>query len=122
MEKTGKECNWNLSAGTEKVDAKMKIKPKNIIILLFIVFLLSAAGSAVNANPKDNAYHYMKNGIDDQLYNEWWHFNGREDGTHFMITFFLTDPDNLTSFRRIQVQAVLLQEGQPPMTGSHQSR
>ena len=111
-----------MSAGTEKVDAKMKIKPKNIIILLFIVFLLSAAGSAVNANPKDNAYHYMKNGIDDQLYNEWWHFNGREDGTHFMITFFLTDPDNLTSFRRIQVQAVLLQEGQPPMTGSHQSR
>lgn len=94
-----------------------------LIIVPIIISMLSVAGSAVNANPKDNAYHYMKNGIDDQLYNEWWYFNGRDDstGTGFILTFLLSDPDNLTSLRRILVQAVLLQEGQPPITGSHQS-
>ena len=108
-------------------DARMKIRSSKIIIALIIasiIFsLLSVAGSAVNANPKDNAYHYMKNGIDDQLYNEWWHFNGRDDSTdtEFMLTFLLSDPDNLTSLRRIQVQAVLLREGEPSMTGSHHS-
>lgn len=94
-----------------------------LVIVSIIVSMLSVAGSAVNANPKDNAYHYMKNGIDDQLYNEWWYFNGRDDstGTGFMLTFLLSDPDNLTSLRRILVQAVLLQEGEPAMTGSHHS-
>mgnify|MGYP001054264277 CR=1 FL=1 len=92
-----------------------------LIIALIICSMLSVAGSAVNANPKDNAYHYMKNGIDDQLYNEWWYFNGEDDGTHFMLTFLLSDPDNLTSLRRIMVQAVLLQEGERSWTGSHYS-
>ncbi|HQN30808.1 MAG TPA: hypothetical protein PKX20_06750, partial [Methanothrix soehngenii] len=59
------------------------------------IFLLSSAVSAVNADPRDDAYHYMKNGIDDQLYNEWWYFNGRDGDTHFMLTFLLSDPDNL---------------------------
>ena len=92
-----------------------------IIIVSIIISMFSVAGSAVNANPKDNAYHYMKNGIDDQLYNEWWYFNGEDNGTHFMLTFLLSDPDNLTSLRKILVQAVLLQDGEPPMTGSHHS-
>jgi len=91
-------------------------------IASFTVFLLSSAVSAVNADPRDDAYHYMKNGIDDQLYNEWWYFNGRDEDTHFMLTFLLSDPDNLTAYRRIQVQAILLQEGQLPILGSHQSQ
>lgn len=86
------------------------------------IFLLSSAVSAVNADPRDDAYHYMKNGIDDQLYNEWWYFNGRDGDTHFMLTFLLSDPDNLTAYQRIQVQVILLQNGQIPILGSHQSR
>ncbi|MCK9405529.1 MAG: hypothetical protein M0Q47_03830 [Methanothrix sp.] len=93
-----------------------------VAIASFAVFLLSSAVSAVNADPRDDAYHYMKNGIDDQLYNEWWYFNGRDEDTHFMLTFLLSDPDNLTAYRRIQIQAVLLQDGQLPILGSHQSR
>jgi len=92
-------------------------------IVSVVLYLVSVSGSAVNANPKDNAYHYMKNGIDDQLYNEWWYFNGRDDstGTVFMLTFLLSDPDNLASLRRILVQAVLLQDGRSAVTGSRQS-
>ena len=79
-------------------------------------------GSAADAAPKDDAYHYMKNGVDDQLYNEMWRFNAVDNNTKIMITFLLSDPDNLTSFRKIQVQAVVLQEGQPLLQGSHQSQ
>ena len=81
-----------------------------VAIALSAIFLLASAVSAVNADPRDDAYHYMKNGIDDRLYNEWWYFNGRDGDTHFMLTFLLSDPDNLTAYRRIQVQVILLQD------------
>jgi hypothetical protein len=39
-----------------------------VAIASFAVFLLSSEVSAVNADPRDDAYHYMKNGVEDQLY------------------------------------------------------
>ena len=96
-------------------------KPHGIMVII-IFFFLSGAGAAADASPKDDAYHYMKNGIDDQLYNEIWRFDGMDNGTQFMITFLLSDPDNLTASRKIQVHAVVLQEGRPPLQGSHQSQ
>ncbi len=92
------------------------------IMVIIIFLLLSGLGAAADAAPKDDAYHYMKNGVDDRLYNEMWRFNAVDNNTQFMITFLLGDPDNLTSSRKIQVQAVVLQEGRPPLQGSRQSR
>lgn len=93
-----------------------------MIIIMIILFFLSFVGAASDPAPKDNAYHYMKNGVDDHLYNELWRFNGADNKTQFMITFLLSDPENLTSSRKIQVQIVVWQEGQPPLQGSHQSQ
>ena len=95
-------------------------KPCTMMIIIF--FFLSGAGTAADAAPKDDAYHYMKTGVDDQLYNELWRFNGADNNSQFMITFLLSDPENLTSSRKIQVQAVVLQEGQLPLQGTHQSQ
>jgi len=44
----------------------------------------------------------LKTGVDDQLYNELWRFNGADNNSQFMITFLLSDPENLTSSRKIQ--------------------
>ncbi len=108
-----------------KNDMPHEVPRSNRILIIIItsvtLILLSVAGSAIGVNPGDDAYHYMKNGIDDQLYNEWWYFNGRNSDTGFMFTFLLSDPENLTSLRRIEVKAVLLQDGRPPVLGSHQS-
>jgi hypothetical protein len=92
------------------------------MMIIIIFFFLPFVGAAADAAPKDDAYHYMKNGVDDQLYNELWRFNGADNSSQFMITFLLSDPENLSSSRKIQVQAVVLQEGKPPLQGSHQSR
>ncbi len=92
------------------------------IMVVIIFFFLLGLGSAADATPKDDAYHYMKNGIDDRLYNELWRFNAVDNNSQIMITFLLSDPDNLTSFRKIQVQVIVLQEGRPPLQGSHQSQ
>ncbi len=96
-------------------------KPRAMIIIM-IFFFLSFVGAASDPAPKDDAYHYMKNGVDDQLYNEMWRFNGADNKTQFTIAFLLSDPENLTSSRKIQVQAVVWQEGQPPLQGTHQSK
>ena len=100
----------------------MKSYKHHAIMIIIIFFFLSGAGAAADAAPKDDAYHYMKNGVDDRLYNELWRFNAVENDSQFMISFLLSDPDNLTSSRKIQVQAVFLQEGRPPLQGSHQSQ
>ena len=85
------------------------------MMMIIIFFFLSGAGTAADAAPKDDAYHYMKTGVDDQLYNELWRFNGADNNSQFMITFLLSDPENLTTSRKIQAQAVVLQEGQLPL-------
>ena len=90
-------------------------------MIIIIFSFLSSVGTADDAAPKDDAYHYLKTGVDDQLYNELWRFNGADNNSQFMITFLLSDPENLTSSRKIQVQAVVLQEGHLPLQGTHQS-
>ena len=92
------------------------------MMMIIIFFFLSGAGTAADAAPKDDAYHYMKTGVNDQLYNELWRFNGADNNSQFMITFLLSDPENLTSSRKIQVQAMVLQDGQLPHQGTHQSQ
>lgn len=87
-----------------------------------LMILLAGTGVALDAAPKDDAYHYMRNGIDDHLYNEWWYFNGVANGSQFVVTYLIGDPDNITSQRRIQVQAVLLEDGRAPVVAVHHSR
>jgi hypothetical protein len=92
------------------------------IAIAFSILFLSGQGTAADASLKDDAYHYLHNGIDDQLYNEWWYFNGISSDTQFSISYFLSDPENLTGLRRFQVRAIVLEEGKPPVVGLHQSR
>jgi len=91
-------------------------------MIVIVAFLLSGIGLAVEASPKDDAYHYMPNGVDDQLYNEWWYFDVADNDSQFQVVYLLSDPDNISSERKIQVQAVAMQDGRPPAMGVHQSR
>jgi len=92
------------------------------IMMLIVAFLFSGTGWAVEASAKDDAYHYMPNGVDDQLYNEWWYFDVADNDSQFQLVYLLSDPDNISSARKIQVQAVAMQDGRPPVMGVHQSR
>lgn len=104
----------------EMNDCRISFRHFVVSILLF-AFLLSGA-LAVDASPKDDAYHYMKNGVDDQIYNEWWYFNGIDNGTQFMILYLVSDPENLTGSRKLQSWAVVLEDGKSPIIGVRQSR
>ncbi|MEI8003553.1 MAG: hypothetical protein WCG94_04400 [Methanothrix sp.] len=92
------------------------------ITIVILAFLLSGNGWAVDASPKDDAYHYMSNGVDDQLYNEWWYFNVADNDSQFIVVYLLSDPDNISSARKIQVQAVAMQDGRPHAMGQRESR
>ena len=89
-----------------------------IITTLFFSFL----AMAIEASIKDDAYHYMHSGIDDYLYNEWWYFNAISNDTNLRITYLLSDPENLTGMRKIQVMAVIVQDDKAPIIGMHQGR
>ncbi|MCX6669844.1 MAG: hypothetical protein NTV25_08615 [Methanothrix sp.] len=95
-------------------------KPHMMIIIS--LFFLSAVGHSADATLKDDAYHYMKNGVDDNLYNEWWYFNGVGNDSQFLVVYLLSDPDNLTSSRKLQALAVVLEDGRQPAIGLRQSR
>ena len=75
----------------------------------------------MDASAEDDAYHYMKNGIDDQLYQEWWRFCVQDNETQLMLFYLLSDPDNISQNRKIEVQALAMQEGLPAAFGAHQS-
>jgi hypothetical protein len=92
------------------------------IITVVSILFLSAPGLAADASLKDDGYHYLHNGIDDQLYNEWWYFNGVSNDTQFSISYLLSDPENLTGLRKLQVRAIVLEEGKPAVIGLHQSK
>jgi hypothetical protein len=92
------------------------------MVIAVVALFLSGTGWAVDASPKDNAYHYMANGVDDQLYNEWWYFDVADNDTMFQVVYLLSDPDNISSERKIQVQAVVMQDGEPHLIGQHHSR
>jgi hypothetical protein len=92
------------------------------IMMVVFVFLFTGLGWAINVSPKDDAYHYMSNRIDDQLYNEWWYFDVADNDTQFLVVYLLNDPENITFAQKIQVQAVAMQDGLPPVIGQHKSR
>ena len=92
------------------------------IMIVVIVLFLTGLGWAINASPKDDAYHYMSNSVDDQLYNEWWYFDVADNDTQFQVVYLLSDPENISSARKIQVQAVAMQDGSPHAMGKHKSR
>jgi hypothetical protein len=90
--------------------------------LLTIIFLVSPGVGAVEASAEDDAYHYMKNGMNDQLYQEWWRFYVQDNDTQLMLLYLLSDPDNISQNGKIQVQALAMLEGGAVASGSHQSR
>lgn len=92
------------------------------VAIIFFIVILSGIGLAADASPKDDAYHYMKNGVDDQIYNEWWYFNGLGNDSQFMILYIISDPENLTGSRKLQAWAVVMEDGKSPAIGSRQSR
>lgn len=92
-----------------------------IIMIAVVALFFSGTGWAVDASPKDDAYHYMANGVDDQLYNEWWYFDVADNDSQFMVVYLLSDPENISSAQKIQVQAVAMQDGRPHVQGQHKS-
>ncbi|HUI40079.1 MAG TPA: hypothetical protein VLY86_04070 [Methanothrix sp.] len=100
--------------------AMMTVIP--VFLIAATVSFLSCAGSAADAALKDDGYHFMHTGTDDQLYNEWWYFNGISNETQFLVTYFISDPENLTGLRKLQVLAVVLKDDKPPVIGMRQSR
>ena len=70
------------------------------MMIVIVAFFLSGMGWAVDASPKDDAYHYMANGVDDQLYNEWWYFDVADNDTQFLVVYLLSDPDNISSAKK----------------------
>ncbi len=97
-------------------------KPYIITIIIISLLFLSDPGLSADATLKDDAYHFMKNGVDDNLYNEWWYFNGVGDHSQFLVVYLLSDPENLTSSRKLQALAVVLEDSRQPAMGLHQSR
>ena len=99
----------------------LALKMALLMALFSLIFLVNPCGAAVDASAEDDAYHYMKNGIDDQLYQEWWRFFVQDNETQIMLLYLLSDPDNISQSRKIEVQALAMQEGQPAAFGAHQS-
>ncbi|NTV77385.1 MAG: hypothetical protein HGA68_05215, partial [Methanothrix sp.] len=80
-----------------------------LMALFSLIFLANPGEGAVDASPKDDAYHYMKNGIDDQRYQEWWRFYVLDNDTCLMLLYLLSDPDNISQNGKIEVQALAMQ-------------
>jgi hypothetical protein len=99
----------------------MKIKKPYAMMIIFVLFL-SGVGFGADASMKDDAFHYMKNDINDQIYNEWWYFNVVSNESQLFIVYLISDPDNLTLSRKIQVHAVVMEDDKPAATGIQKSR
>jgi len=99
----------------------LALKMALLMALFSLIFLVNPCAAAVDASAEDDAYHYMKNGIDDQLYQEWWRFCVQDNETQLMLFYLLSDPDNISQNRKIEVQALAMQEGRPAAFGAHQS-
>lgn len=94
------------------------------IICLSAIFLLALSlglpAAAIEVSLSDDAFHYVHNGIDDQLYNEWWYFNGISSDAQFIFCYLISDPENITGLRKIQVLAMLMDD--PAVVAVHQSK
>jgi hypothetical protein len=67
----------------------------------------TARTAALHPLLKDDAYHYSPDSINDHLYTEWWYFNVYNNDRQFMVTYFLTDPANLTGLGGAEVLAIV---------------
>ena len=94
----------------------MSIKKLYAMMVISVLFL-SGVGLGADASMKDDAFHYMKNGINDQIYNEWWYFNVVSNESQLFVVYLISDPDNLTLSRKIQVLAVVMEDDKPEATG-----
>jgi hypothetical protein len=90
-----------------------------LFAIVFLISILANSGLAMDVALSDDAYHYTHNGIDDALFNEWWYFNGISNDTQFLFNYLLSDPENITGLRKIQVLAILMNS--PPIIAIHQS-
>jgi hypothetical protein len=97
-------------------------KKGNYPLIVIILLAISCTGLGATPSLKDDAFHYLHNEIDDQLYNEWWYFNGIWDREQFFVSYAISDPENKTGFRMIRAKAAILEDGKPPITGYHDSR
>jgi hypothetical protein len=63
---------------------------------------------------KEDAYHYKYSldGINDNLYTEWWYFNVYNEERQFLVCYLLFDPGNLTDMGDAEVLAVVY-DGMP---------
>jgi hypothetical protein len=98
----------------------MRTETRILIGVAFLIFFLINNANAFRVSLSDDAFHYTHNGIDDNLYNEWWYFNGISNDTGFFISYFLNDPENLTGSRRVQASAVLMDN--PIVMAIHKSK
>ena len=102
-------------------DKHPALKMALLMALFSLIFPVNPCAGAVDASAEDDAYHYMKNGIDDQLYQEWWRFCVQDNETQLMLFYLLSDPDNISQNKKIEVEALAMQEGLPAVFGAHQS-
>lgn len=98
----------------------MEINCRPLIVLVLLA--ISCTGQGASPSYKDDAFHYLHNGIDDQLYNEWWYFNGVSDEGQFFVSYTISDPENKTGFRMIRATAAVLEDGKLPVIGYQDSQ
>ncbi len=76
--------------------------------------IMQENGLPTQVSLKEDAYHYKYSldGINDNLYTEWWYFNVYNEGMQFIVSYLLFDPDNLTDMGDARVLAVVY-DGMP---------
>ncbi|MFQ6062078.1 MAG: hypothetical protein ACE5J9_02755 [Methanosarcinales archaeon] len=64
---------------------------------------------------KDDAYHYKYalDGVNDELYTEWWYFNVYTEELQFLTAYFLSDPGNITGNGYSEVLVAVYGNGMP---------
>lgn len=88
----------------------MIAKPWNLLLFALLILALAWPALAAETTLKDDAYHYIPNGINDGLFTEWWYFNGRDNDTQFLFSYFLIDPENITGMRKIWLLAIVMDD------------
>jgi hypothetical protein len=92
-----------------------------LIYLLFILLcLLGQEGSASGPSLKDDGYHNIQGGPNDRLSNEVWYFSGVSGSIQFFLSYYVSDPENISGYRKGRTMAVILEDGRPPLIGLHQ--
>jgi predicted secreted hydrolase len=99
---------------------RLRIKLAHLLLSAFFILVTACPALAAEATLKDDAYHYTPNGINDGLFTEWWYFNGRDNDTQFLFSYFLIDPENITGMRKIWLLAIAMED--IPVVGLYQGQ